>query len=229
MRRIWELSWPMMIIGVALSFSYTLDPIVIAWKHGADAAAQYGLANRLVQFGTVVVTASAPVLWSSSVRARLQTGRRTDRRGAHGHARLFALISAILGSGLVVIGPFATRVWSGGDVESPRLVFVAFALWMVVLGYQLPLAMQLNDRDGLRFQALTTSVMAAVNVGLSLVLVGVIGSAGPVLASGIALLVCHLVPMAWRLRHLDMQERAARTEPTDRQSSVPAEELPSGT
>lgn len=196
--RIWLLSWPMMIIGIALSLSYMLDSIVIAVTRGASDVAEYAVANRLVQLGALAIYASAPVLWTHFVRARADGDVTTSR--VLRMSRQYLLASVGFGVVLVAAGPALTDLWTSGEVVAPRGLFVAAATWLAVLGYQLPLAMAQNDRDGLIFQARSTSVMALVNVGLSLVLVRHLGSPGPVWASAVALFACHLVPLDRRLR-----------------------------
>lgn len=201
MRSVWELSWPMMIISVALSLSYSLDVVVISSRLGAEPAGRYAIASRVVQIANALVYASAPVLWTHFVRLRANSPDRTQAATWRLSA-LFAAASSAVGAVLVALGPGVTSLWSSGRLTAPRSLFAAFAIWGIVLGYQLPLAMAQNDRFGLLFQVRSTTLMAALNVALSLALVEPLGVSGPVWASAITLFACHALPLSVRLRRL---------------------------
>lgn len=199
---LWVASWPMVIVSVALSLSYALDPVIVAANLGADAVAQYALANRIAQIGNLVYVSTVPVLWTHFAQQRsLNTGV----PGVVPRLTLvYACVATGVGAALVVLGPAATELWSRGDVRAPQQLFLAFAVWGVVLAAHLPSAMVQTDPRSLRFQACTTSVMAAVNVPLSLVLVTVMGVSGPVWASALTLSVLHATPTIWRARRLSI-------------------------
>lgn len=200
LRFLWRGSWPMVVVSVALSLSYSLDPILIGAVHGPGHTAEYALAAKIVQVTNLVFVSSVPVLWTYFAKRRgrgEQSGREVRRLSI-----VYTAASTVIGASLVLVGPRLTGLWSDGSVESPRALFVALAAWSVVLAGHLPAAMLLTDHDSLRFQARTTSVMAACNVGLSLVLVRTIGPTGPVWASAAALAACHATPVIWRARRM---------------------------
>lgn len=197
---LWAASWPMVVVSIALSLSYALDPVVIASHLGAEEVAEYALANRITQIGNLVYVSTVPVLWTHFARQR-----------GHGNfdfalvrrlSLTYVVVAACVGAALVLAGPAATEFWSRGAVRSSSGLFLAFAVWGTVLAVHLPAAMLQSDARSLRFQACTTSLMAAVNVPLSLVLVNVLGVAGPVWASALTLAVLHATPILWRARRL---------------------------
>lgn len=195
-RELWSLGWPMIIVSVALSLSYTLDPFVIAAHLGPQAAAEYALANRLSQVTNLVLVSTVPILWAHYAKQRALG--EVSSSGVMRTSALYGLIAAVLGAFLVTFGPAATDVWSDGQVLAGRDLLCAMAVWGVILALQLPAAMHQTDLRSLRFQAMTTSIMAGVNVLLSLVLVRKVGVAGPVWASACALAVCHATPLLVR-------------------------------
>ena len=199
MRSMWTTSWPMLIIGVALSASYSTDSIVVGSLLGARAVGQYSIAARLSQLLTLVIYSTAPVLWVHYVRRRTEAVQET-MRGVVGVSVRYAGVTALLAAGFVLLGPRLSMFWTSGTVDVGRSLFAAFAAWAIVLAFQLPLAMFLNDPPGLRFQAWTTSIMAAGNLPLSVILCQRLGPSGPVWSSATCLLLFHALPMCLRLR-----------------------------
>lgn len=194
-------TWPMVVVSVALSLSYTLDPFVIASVLGPRSVVEYTLANKMSQIANLTFVASAPILWTHFTRARAR-GQRGQRRLLNRLIAAYSVLAVLGGIMLIWLGPTLTSLWSGGAVHSPRGLFTAFAVWGVALASHLPAAMLQTDSRSVRIQAGTTSVMAVVNVVLSLVLVHYVGVAGPVWASAAALAVCHAGPMLWRAQRV---------------------------
>ena len=59
-----------------------------------------------------------------------------------------------------------------------------------------PYGMYMTDARGLRFQLLPIFAMIPINLGLSYVLIPLVGAAGPVIGSCVAVLLCQVVPNA---------------------------------
>lgn len=194
-QEIWRTTWPMLIISIALSVSYATDPVVVASRAGLDAAAQYAVGLKLSQVVTLTVYATGPALWAHFVRRRA-TG---DPSATSFPLRLvltYVGLASAVAVPFVAIGPSVASWWTSGEISPPTSLFMAFGVWSVILAGQLPLAMRLNDPKGLRFQAATTSLMAIVNLPLSVLLASQVGVAGPVWSSGVCLLTLHAIPLA---------------------------------
>jgi O-antigen/teichoic acid export membrane protein len=203
-REMWRTSWPMLIIGLALSVAYSTDPIVVGSVLGAEAAGKFAIAARLSQFVTLVIYSTAPVLWSHFVKQRA-VGQAPSLSEVTALAGRYAGVAAALGVPFALLGSWVSGGWTSGEIEAPTSLFAAFAVWSVVLAFHLPVAMSLNDPAGLRFQAKTTMVMAAVNLPLSIFLAGEFGPSGPVWSSAICLAIFHAAPLFLRLSRRPIQ------------------------
>ena len=67
----------------------------------------------------------------------------------------------------------------------------------------------MTDREGLRFQVLPIVLMVPTNIALAWVLVPVAGSAAPVIACAVGVLVFQVIPNAFWVRWDLARERAA--------------------
>jgi Na+-driven multidrug efflux pump len=77
--------------------------------------------------------------------------------------------------------------------------------------------MYMTDAKGLQFQVLPILVMVPLNLGLSWVLIPVLGAAGPIVGSAVAVAICQVVPNLWYVQR-DLAKRrrlAAEAEPVD--------------
>jgi hypothetical protein len=72
--------------------------------------------------------------------------------------------------------------------------------------------MYMTDDRGLRFQVVPILIMLPLNIGLSIVLIGRIGSAGPVWALVVSTLTCQVLPYLWYVRR-DLRHRRAEAAP----------------
>ncbi len=111
------------------------------------------------------------------------------------------------------LSPWIADFVSGGSITLSPTVLVSFCLFVVVQSVKYLLGMYMTDKRGLRFQVLPTVAMVPVTVGLSWYLIGVVGAAGPALATAIAVALCQIAPMIWWVRKdLRRRSQSASTE-----------------
>lgn len=202
-REVWHRSWPMAIVAGAGMVAFSLDPIVVASALGSDTAAQYVLGAKIATLLTLAVTAPTPVLWNYFAGRRARTGAAFTSTGLWRLQGAWAVMAAVLAAGMVVLGPAFASWWSRGDIDVPRGLFVAFGLNLVVTAFQYPAVTAMNDAASLRFQAVTMTTMAVLNLALSLVLVRTgLGVVGPVVASLLTLALINALPVTRRAHRL---------------------------
>jgi O-antigen/teichoic acid export membrane protein len=199
---VWHRSWPMTIIAAASTVAYSLDPMVVASALTSSGAAEYVLGAKMAALVTIAITAPTPVLWNYFAGRRARTGVPVLRGQLVRMTALWVAVAVGLAVVLVAVGPAFASWWSHGQIEVSRGLMVAFGVLLVVSALQYPTATVLNDPASLRFQAVTMTAMAVVNLALSLWLVRVVGVAGPVIASCLALFFVQVVPVMLRARRL---------------------------
>jgi O-antigen/teichoic acid export membrane protein len=198
--RILDTAWPMLIQMIALPIAMQTDRIILSHRSSTQILVEYNLAAQMFTPIWGVVSAAGITLWPVFARARAQ-GRDDSPvtmswvfgAAAGGMALLVALAS-----------PFLADLASGGRIQLPLLLVVSFTCLMVLQGLKYPLGMFMTDAAGLRFQAVMIVSMLPINVGLSWVLAGPLGPAGPVIGSvvGVAVfqVLANYVYVARRLR-----------------------------
>lgn len=196
-RSLWGGSWPMAVVSIMLTLSYSVDPLIISSVLTHADTADYAVAAKLYQFVLMLLLAGAPVLWTHFASQRALEGLVTSEIVKRSLTMTF--VGVILAAVLLLCGPWAVRLWVGEEFSGSGGVLVAFAALLVVLSAQVVPGMALTDDASLRFQAATTTAMAAANVPASIVLAGELGPEGPVWASAGCLALFHAVPMWWRV------------------------------
>jgi hypothetical protein len=106
----------------------------------------------------------------------------------------FAVSGLVIGLGLVLLGPTVSAWMMHGRSHAGPGLMAPFAALLFLQAASYPAGMWLTDSAGLRFQAVRASVMAAVNLALSIPLARLVGAPGPVLGSVAAFASVVFVP-----------------------------------
>lgn len=184
-----------------LAFNWWLvDPIIITQALGADAVAGYGAMQRLFAVGLVAQHLVMP-LWPAFGEALARGDFRWVRVTLYRSLAATLGLTALLGTGLVVLGPWITRHWLAGT--GPEYVpSWSLLAGMAALNLLLIIAWNLSGvlvhGVYLRRQAGLYTVAAVVALGLKLGLVHWWGLPGVVWASVFAFGLIY-APMAFRL------------------------------
>jgi Na+-driven multidrug efflux pump len=103
----------------------------------------------------------------------------------------------LIGAALLVVGGGALiNSLSRGNVHPSAGLLVGLAIWTVLMSAGTALAMFLNAAHVVRPQVICSSLMAVLNIALSIILARKIGVAGLVWGSVISYTVCIVVPYA---------------------------------
>lgn len=184
-------AWPMLVQGVTVPAAMQTDRLVVSHARAASELAEYSLAFQYFVPLTSIVSAAGISLWPVYTRAR--AGGRAAASPLR-MAAIFAGCATALAGAALAAAPFAYDVMSGGEIEVPWGVNWAFAALLVVQAFNFPMGMYMTDYRGLVFQVPWLLLLVLSNVSLSLVLVRDLGSAGPVLASVICVVICQVLP-----------------------------------
>jgi O-antigen/teichoic acid export membrane protein len=202
--RVSDLAWPMLVQMIALPLAMQTDRIVLSHQAGPETLAEYNLAAQMFTPIWALVSAAGITLWPAYRRRRAQGLDESP-------ARMSLAFGAAAGAVAVVIAvasPLLADVASGGRITLGWGLVGAFVLLMTLQGLKYPAGMYLTDAPGLRFQAGMVCLMLPVNLGVSWVLAGRLGAAGPVLGSALGVALFQVLANALRVRRL-LRRRAA--------------------
>ena len=96
---------------------------------------------------------------------------------------------------LTIFGNEILAIWVGPQMRASAIMLTVFGLQSVLYAYLQPVNFLLNGIGQFRVQVICGLLMAAVNLGLSILFVKHYGIVGAVLGTVIALLVVQVVPL----------------------------------
>jgi len=200
--RVVDVAWPMLIQMIALPMAMQTDRLLLSHLGTAAELAEYNFGAQIFGLINQVVATAGVALWPIYARARA-TGTVDSPMRATG---AFTAAATALGLLLWLFLPMLTSIVTQGQIEAPWTLALAFVVFVTFQATKYPLGMYMTDARGLRFQVAPILVMVPVNLGLSALLIPPLGSAGPVVGSAVAVLVCQVVPNWWYVRR-DLAKR----------------------
>ncbi len=175
------------------------DPLIIGGFLGPTASATYGVAQRLSAGITMIPTALAPVM-ATAVSRKRGAGTVLARRDIARQVMGQGILASLLAIAFIVIGPaLALRLGAGQD--GPLSLYVGLAVVSVLWAVQVPLVAAASSPLALRLGLIVESFGALLNIIGSLVLVRVLGVAGPVWASVMVVASIDLFWILLLIRH----------------------------
>lgn len=205
--RVMDMGWPMLAQLLATPLSMQSQRFVLAQFVSAASLAQYAMAGQFFFALQGLVSAAGLTLWPRYAKARA-SGHRTT--GPFIMAACFAGGVVLFTAGMLVVGPWVFGFISGGKVEVPVEIILAFGAMVAAQAALYPLGMFMMDTAGVRFQVAPTLVMAATSVALAFLLTPSFGAVGPMLGNAAAVTVCQIVPYSLRIRRLERGTAAPR-------------------
>lgn len=191
-RRLLEGSLWLFLVAVGLAAGCQSGRMVLAHLSTPDQLAGYALLAMVYAACWQVLSAAGLAFWPVFVRRRsaVEETIRTWRR----LVVVFAAGAAVAGTALWWLGPWIARVLSDGAIVVAPTLGLAFGLLLVGQAMHLPAAVLLTRPNEARWQAIWTTVMAVLSVGLACVVAGAAGAVGVVLAAAVAVALAQVVP-----------------------------------
>jgi len=206
-----------LILQLAVAVAYQSDVVVAGSVLGPNAAATYSVTLKFFFLAPSFLGMFLATLWPAYTEALARGDVRWIRQTLVRSIGIAALVSGSAALGLVLVGGWVIRTWTGGAIDPPIELLIGAALWSVVYATFNALAMVLNAASIILFQVVLASAMATASIALSIVLANVIGLPGIVWGTLIAYVAFSAIPviayMPRFLRSLEM--RSADVAPAD--------------
>lgn len=185
------------VLQLSLVVGYQSDAIVIAQILGPESVPNFSIPMRLFLLAPMFLSLALAPLWpaysEALARRDLQWVNRTLRRSIVVATTVNVPSAAVL----FLSAPSILSLWVGDAVSVSTLLLSSLAIWLVLNSLNGPLSMLLLGANALRFLAITSVLMAIVNIAISIFLVGRIGIAGAVIGTIVAQTLFILIP--WSL------------------------------
>jgi O-antigen/teichoic acid export membrane protein len=188
------------LIQVAAVVVFSSDNLVVSHYLGASEVTPYSVTWRVVGLAAVLQSLVFPALWPAYAEAYAKRDygwiRRTFRMTMKGTVALNGLCVAIL----LLFGRSLIRIWAGPAAVPTLALLIAMGVWAIVNGFMSVESCLLAALNRTREQALLSITAAAVNIGLSVILVRHIGSLGVIGGTILSYLVVLVVPQSLIVR-----------------------------
>ena len=202
--RIMDVAGPMLVQMVMLPIALATDRIMLSHLTEGPELVQYSLGYQLFGIILQTVAAAGAALWPVFARNRATATVQAPWQ----MSGVFAAGGTVLAAGLCVLSPWVAGFVSDGRIELPPSLLLAFSAYVAVEAAKFPLGMYMTDVKGLRFQIVPVVAMVPLKIGLALLLIPVLGAAGTVWSTVVAMGLCQVVVNAWWIRR-DVARRRA--------------------
>ena len=188
------------LLQISVLIAFQSDTLIISHYLGASDVAVYAVAFKLFSVPTMILGMLASALWPTYSEA--------IGRGDHAWVRhmflksirysmFFNIPVVVL---LVVFSPYILDLWVGQEVVADFSLRLGLGLWAFLTIFGSNFSAILNSMQVMRFQAITSMLMAVSSISLSIFLVQYYGVAGVVFGSVISLVLVLYIPSALLIR-----------------------------
>ncbi len=201
-----------LVLQVCVGIAYTSDPLIAASVLGPEAATQYSVPWRLFGLGPMAVSLLLVPLWPAYAEAIARGDTGWVRRWLVGSSLIAFVVTAVSSLVLLFGAPLIIDRWIGPPIPSSFELRLGMALWAVLSSVFASFSTLLNAATLMRFQVVTSVLMAGTSIGLSYVFAHWFGVAGVIWGTVAAYVVFSAIPtVLYMPRALARIEQRART------------------
>ncbi|MCF7934125.1 MAG: hypothetical protein K9L73_04970 [Spirochaetia bacterium] len=180
-------SFKFFLIQAAGVIMFTTDNMIITQVLGASEVVSYQLTYKIFSLTTIVAGIILTPVWSAFTHAYAHNDvsfiTKTLRRLISYMVPLFFAVVV-----LILISPGLIRLWIGAEIPIPLYLRLFTGLFVLVSTWNAIFAYFLNGVHKLTLQLITSTIGAAVNIPVSVVLAHSFGNAGVILGTSVSLL-----------------------------------------
>jgi len=181
------------LVGVGVPVGLQTGRVLLAHLSTPTELSNYALMAQFYAVGWSVVSAAGMAYWPVFVKRRTAT-EETIRIWSQA-TLAFAAIAIVAATGMALIGPWAARVLSGGQIEVSTALALAFGILLLGQAVHMPGKVLLTTPSEARWQALWTLGMAALSIGLGCVVAERFGAVGVVYAATLGIFAAQVLPV----------------------------------
>jgi O-antigen/teichoic acid export membrane protein len=182
------------VIQVAISVAFQSDGLVLARVIGPEAVTTYSVTQKLFLQVPFIIGYFLTPLWPAYSDAVARGDMQWVKRMLKQSIWFGFAINVPAAITLFFMAPTVLDWWVGAAVQPPTLLLLCLMIWASLNSLNGPLGMFFNGVGALRYQAITSVLMAAFNIGLSVWFTHELGIAGVALGSIVAQTVFVFMP-----------------------------------
>lgn len=170
------------------------NSIIIARILGAGAVTQYSVPQRMFDLINLVISMLLAPLWPAYGEARERGDRAWVKRTLIRSLFLAVSFAAVAASVLFFAGHWIIRLWVGDALAPSSLLLLGLACWKVIEIGGVAISMLQNSHDMMKFQLVTSTLVALTVIPLRITMVHSVGISGAVWATIISYTILSAVP-----------------------------------
>ncbi len=183
-----------MVLQIAYSVGFSIDPLVVAHVVGPAAVAEYSVVYRLFSTPAALAFIVVLPLWPAYREAILRHDIAWVRLTLRRSLRITILATIPLAVALAIGGPAIVQVWTSQSLAPTYGLYLALGAFTIALALANAFSVLLNGAQVMRYLIATWSLMAILNLATSIYLASRIGVAGVALGSVIAVVAALIIP-----------------------------------
>ena len=209
MRELLKSGWAFFLLQASAVVVFSSDNLVVSHYLGAAEVTPYSVTWRLASVAALLQSLLFPALWPAYAEARARRDYCWIRRTFRSTLKGVVVLNATCAVTLIGYGRSAIRWWAGPTAVPTQKLAVAMALWIVISGVMTMESCLLAALERVREQAILSAAAAALNLGLSILLVQRVGSLGAILGTIVSYIVVLVIPQTMIVRRVWRGELAA--------------------
>ncbi len=189
-----------LVLQISGLVAFQKDNLIVMHYLGAGAVATYAVAFKLFSLPIIIMSLFLNAMWPAYAEANSRGDRQWIFHSFRKSIRYSAILVLPMAVVLLLAGQWIIEKWAGSSVVPSWDLLIGLFFWAVLAIFGGNFAMLLNGLGVIRFQVVTSVIMAIVNIALSVWLVQVIGVSGVIWGSVISLVFFLYLPTAIYLR-----------------------------
>jgi len=188
------------LIQMAALVLFQTDNLIIAHYLGAAAVTPYSVTWRLFTYTIIFQILAGPSYWPAYAEAFARGDKAWVRRSFPTNFKITVASTLALALPLVFFGQWIIRKWAGSVAVPSSSLLLWMGVWSVIYGAMSSQSCLLASAGRIKVQAIYSSVAAAVNLILSIILVKRLGLTGVIMGTIGAFLICVVVPQTIEIK-----------------------------
>lgn len=193
------------VLQVSGLVAFQSDNLIIAHYLGPESVAVYAVTFKLFTIPSIILSLFLNALWPAYAEAKSRGDKEWIYKSFMRSLKLSVAIAAPISVVTLVCGPWIIDQWVGKDINPTWDLLIGLFFWslLTILGGNF--AALMNGLGVIKFQAVASVAMAAVNIILSIWLVQIIGVSGAIWGSVLSLTFVLYLPSVLFLRQYFIQ------------------------
>jgi O-antigen/teichoic acid export membrane protein len=188
------------LIQISGAVVFSSDNLMVAHYLGVEQVTPYAVTWRLVALTAVLQSLFFPALWTAYAEAYARRDYAWMRQAFRITLRGCLVLNLTCAVLLIAAGKTLIRWWAGAAAVPSTALLTTMALWAVISGFMTAESCLLAAVNRTREQGVLSMLAAAVNLGLSIVLVQRIGSVGVIAGTILSYMLVLVVPQSLIVR-----------------------------